>query len=246
MHWQSEKNLLNSNISSTGPYNIVNIGPLTAEIGSLVWGTPANFNGCYVLALLMHQCHWTEVNQILHDVWPSPGLVHYIYIFAGSCPLTEFYQVPNSLSVQLLHSPILAALLHGTRVVGVSQTLQCWARGHHLYLAGRPSLGIGPHSSSHVLSVLLCTWVLVISLKQQNFRNGQQLRSWIHWLNSDRKCIHVCTFAVCLKVICNGFHRIDEKVVSSCLLQYILVCVINFDKLRRKMLKRRSLVIFLV
>ena len=29
----------------------------------------------------------------------------------------------NSLYVQVLHSPILAALLHGTRVVGVSQTV---------------------------------------------------------------------------------------------------------------------------
>ena len=27
------------------PYNTVNFGPLAAEIGSLVWGTPANFNG---------------------------------------------------------------------------------------------------------------------------------------------------------------------------------------------------------
>jgi len=33
-----------------------------------------------------------------HDVWPSPALVHYIYIFGGSCPLTEFYKVQNSLA----------------------------------------------------------------------------------------------------------------------------------------------------
>jgi len=32
-------------------------------------------------------------------------------------------QVQNSLCVQVLRSPILAALLHGTRAVGVSQTL---------------------------------------------------------------------------------------------------------------------------
>jgi len=36
------------------------------------------------------------------------------------------------------------------------------------------------------------------------------------------------------------FHKINEKVVLSCLLQYKPVCVINFDKLLRKMLKRRS------
>jgi len=28
----------------------------------------------------------TDVNQTLHDVWPSPGLIHCIYIFGGSYP----------------------------------------------------------------------------------------------------------------------------------------------------------------
>jgi len=46
------KNLLNSNISPTCPYNMVNFGPLGAEIVSLVWSTPANFNGFHVAALL--------------------------------------------------------------------------------------------------------------------------------------------------------------------------------------------------
>jgi len=64
-----EKNLLNSNISSTCLHNMVNFGPLTAEIGSLVWGTPANFNGFRVLAALLHGTlvgvsqnvrHWIE------------------------------------------------------------------------------------------------------------------------------------------------------------------------------------------
>jgi len=72
-----EKNLLNSNISSTFSHNMVNIGLLTAEIGWRVWGTPANFNGFRVLASLLHRCRSTEGNQTLHDVWPSPGLVHY-------------------------------------------------------------------------------------------------------------------------------------------------------------------------
>jgi len=45
MYRQSEKNLLSSNISSTCPHNMVNFGPLVAEIVSLVWGTPGNFNG---------------------------------------------------------------------------------------------------------------------------------------------------------------------------------------------------------
>jgi len=45
MYQQSEKKLLSSNISSTCPYNMVNFGPLAAEICWRVWGTPANFNG---------------------------------------------------------------------------------------------------------------------------------------------------------------------------------------------------------
>ena len=59
---------------------MVNFGPLAAEIVSLVWGTPGNFNGFRVLA----------------------------------------------------------ALVHGTLVVGVSQTAAL-NRGRHLYSAGRPS-----------------------------------------------------------------------------------------------------------
>jgi len=33
---------------------MVNFGPLAAEIVSLVWGTPAYFNGFHVLASLLH------------------------------------------------------------------------------------------------------------------------------------------------------------------------------------------------
>ena len=48
------KNLLSSNSSSTCPHNMVNFGPLAAEIDLVVWGTPANFNGFRVLAALLH------------------------------------------------------------------------------------------------------------------------------------------------------------------------------------------------
>ena len=110
------KNLLNSYVSSTCPHNVVK-GPLTAEIGWRVWGIPSNFNGFCVLALLLHRCCWTEVNHTLLDVWPSSGLVCYIYIFGGTCALTGFCQVQNSLWVQVMRSPIVAALLHGTWAV---------------------------------------------------------------------------------------------------------------------------------
>jgi len=62
---QSGKNFLSSNISSTCPHNMVNFGPLTAEIVSLVWGTPVNFNGICVLAALLCSTSVISVSQTL-------------------------------------------------------------------------------------------------------------------------------------------------------------------------------------
>ena len=75
----------------------------------------------------------------MHDLWPSPGMVHYIYIFGGL--------LPNSFLVQVLHSAKLEALLHGTpaagsaKLCGVVQGMELrnFHRGRHLYSAGRPS-----------------------------------------------------------------------------------------------------------
>ena len=64
------KNLLNSSSSSTCPYNMVNFGLLTAEIGSGVWDTPAYFNGFRVLACVTarhsssgRQSNFAELNR---------------------------------------------------------------------------------------------------------------------------------------------------------------------------------------
>jgi len=114
------------------------------EICWRVWGTPANFNGFRVLASLLQRRRSPDANQTLHDVWPSTALVHYIYIFGGFCPLTEFYQLQNSLCVQILRSPILAALLHGTRTLGVSQTLWRWAEGATYIRQGGHHVGHRP------------------------------------------------------------------------------------------------------
>jgi len=63
MYRQSEKKLLSSNISSTCPHNMVNFGPLVAEVISLVWGTPGNFYGFHVLAALLHGTPVVGVSQ---------------------------------------------------------------------------------------------------------------------------------------------------------------------------------------
>jgi len=72
---------------------MVNFDPLAAEIVSLVWGTPGNFN----------------------------------------------------------RFRVLTALVHGTLVVGVSETA-AFNRGRHLYSVGRPSRWALAHISSYQLS----------------------------------------------------------------------------------------------
>jgi len=58
-----KKNLLSSNTSSTCPDNMVNFGPLAAEIDPVVWVTTVNFNGFRVLVALLHGTLVLGVNQ---------------------------------------------------------------------------------------------------------------------------------------------------------------------------------------
>jgi len=115
---------------------------------------PANFNGFRVLASLLQRHRSSEVNQTfarwLAVSWA--GTLH----FRGLLPLTEFCHVQNSRYVQVLRSPILAALLHGTPAAGVSQTLRRGTRNRITELSQNApptfgwadiTLGIGSHCS---------------------------------------------------------------------------------------------------
>jgi len=44
---------------------MVNFGPLATDIGPVIWGTPANFNGFRVLAALLHGTPALGVSQTL-------------------------------------------------------------------------------------------------------------------------------------------------------------------------------------
>jgi len=59
------KNLLNSNVSPTFVDNMVNFGPLAAEICWQVCGTPGYFNGFHVLTVLLHSTQVVGVSQSL-------------------------------------------------------------------------------------------------------------------------------------------------------------------------------------
>jgi len=157
------KKLLNSNIFSRCFDNIANSGPLMDDMGCRVWSTSANFKRFRVLALLLQQPRSPEGDQTLHDAWPSPRLVHYLYIFSNFLPRTEFCQVQISLCVQVLRSPILATLLHGTPPVGISQILRGGIRNGIMELSqtvlavfgwAAITLGIDPHSSLFIDEVI--------------------------------------------------------------------------------------------
>ena len=87
--------------------------------------------------------------------WAGTLYIH----FPGFYPVPEFCHVQNSFCVQVLRSPILAALLHAAldqwssaKVCGVAQGMELrnFRRRHHLYsTAGRPSRW----ASAHILVI---------------------------------------------------------------------------------------------
>ena len=59
------KKLVKHQCLPTCVHNMVNFGPLAAEICRRVWGTPANFNWFRVLAALLHGTLVVGISQTL-------------------------------------------------------------------------------------------------------------------------------------------------------------------------------------
>jgi len=126
--------------------------PLVAEIGLGVCGTPANFKGFRILPSLLQRRHSSDANQTLHDVWPSPGLVHYIYIFGGSriwpgakltlCSSLAFSYI-GSVTASHSSSRRQPNFARGTRN-GITEVSQ---RAPTIFGWAAITLGISPHSS---------------------------------------------------------------------------------------------------
>ena len=143
------KNLLSSNTSSTCPYNVVNFGPVAAEILSLVWGTPGNFNGFRILAALLHGTlvvgvsqtlrHWTEgatyIRQGGHHVghWPT-FLVWFETSVCGllNCLIGFFLWIVWMIIRSILQSWITEVMLHWNRYVHVVS--RGWPRKQDVHL----------------------------------------------------------------------------------------------------------------
>jgi len=110
---------------------MVNFGPLTAEIGWRVWGTPANFNMFRVLASLMHRRVAQRRSTKLSTMFGRLLGWYTMHTFLGLLLLREFCQVQHSLCVQVLRSPILAALLHGIYSTTFNGRRHLYSEGGH-------------------------------------------------------------------------------------------------------------------
>jgi len=136
---------------------MANFGPLMAEIGLPVWGTPENFNRFRLFDFITAATSLTgdqpNFARSLAVSWVGTLYIH----FWGLLPLTEFCYVQNSLCVQALRSRTLA--VHDTpaaasaQLCGVVQGMELRnfrkGRGWSPPIFGWAAitLGIGPHSS---------------------------------------------------------------------------------------------------
>ena len=150
MYRLSEK-LLNGSISCTCLHNMVNFGPLAAEISSGVCGTPPNFNTFRVFASLLQRRCSLEANQTLHDDWPSPGQGHYIYIFWGLLPPDGIlpgakFSLHTSLAFSYTGSVTVRYSSSGCEVNFVVWYKE-WNYGTFAEGTTYITLGNGPHSS---------------------------------------------------------------------------------------------------
>jgi len=65
---------------------MANFGPLTAEIGSAIWGTSANFNGFRVLASLLHGTLVVGVSHTLRRLTDGGTYIRRAAITLGISP----------------------------------------------------------------------------------------------------------------------------------------------------------------
>jgi len=106
-------------------------------------GHPANFCVFCVLASILQRHRATEAIQTLHDVWPSPGLVHYTFSAAlapwRNLPGTKFTLRP-SFAFSYIDS---VTARHSSN--GLQPKFAPLRGGRHLFSAGWPSRWASAH-----------------------------------------------------------------------------------------------------
>jgi len=109
-HIDNRKNLVKQQYLPTCSYNMVNFGPLAAEIFSLVWGTPANFNGFGFLAALLHS-QTAALNRGRH-LYSAGRLSRWALAHISSFSLFLFPAVVTSLVLHVDYFPVICCRRH--------------------------------------------------------------------------------------------------------------------------------------
>ena len=136
---------------------MVNFGPLTAEIYLPVWAPQQISTG-----FASWQRYCTNVAQLRPTkLWPSPWLIHYIYIFGAFCPKGNFarYKIHFAFkSCILLYWQRYCRALEQRASVKFAACYKEWNYAQRRNVSASPifgwaaiTLGIGPHSSFFTL-----------------------------------------------------------------------------------------------
>ena len=126
---------------------------------------------------------WGRLTSLGH-----PSKFHRVSLLASllhrrRSTITEFCEVQNSLFVHVLRSPTLAALLHGTGAVGVSQTAAWYIQGMELQNFRSSSLStVGASTYIPRAVVTLCNWPTFYTV----FQKTATLFLVITWANEHR------------------------------------------------------------
>jgi len=176
----NRKKLLNRNISSTHLPQYGKLRPTNGwdRFGSL--GHPCKFQRVSRLAFVIAPTSLTGGQPNFARCLPvSYAGTLYIHFGGGAfAPWQNFVRckIHFTSTVQVLRSPILAALLHGTPAAGVSQTsrrgtrngITDFRKGRHLYSAERPPRWASAHILVYAVSVLVfVSWFTVIDARNK-------------------------------------------------------------------------------
>jgi len=150
-------------MSSTCPRNMVNFGPLAAEIGPVVWGTPGNFNGFRVLAALYCSDIAQRKPTKLCTVFGRCLGWYTTYTFSGVlAPLRNFDRCKIHFafkSCTLVFWQLYCTALQqqaAAKLCGVEH------RASPVFVRAAITLGIGPHSSIIIIIILIFVRVFLL------------------------------------------------------------------------------------
>jgi len=184
----SRKKLLNSNISFTCPYNKANVSPLTAEIGLPVRGTPSHFNGFRAMASLLQRRRSPEANQTLHDLWQSPGLLHYICILGALAPSDGILSRAKFTLRLCLAFSYIGSVTARHSSSGCQPNFVAWYRewNYGTFTEGATYIRLGGHHVGHRPTFQLCLL-----------------------------CVDFCEFYLWIKTACNHVHENKWQLVLT-------------------------------